>query len=96
MDAEKFNGGGRTRKRGGLMVEFVKNAIKDLDVSIEKRNDGAYIVVADKFKHLARGKNVLTYWPTSKSVAVIILGLLPKKTYHSVREMEQDRVAEKL
>ena len=78
------------------MLEYIKDIIKDLDVLVEKRNDGGYIAVANKLKHLSKGKNVFTYWPTSSSVAVIILGLLPRKTYHSIEEMEKDQVAAKI
>ena len=67
-----------------------------MDVFVEKRGDGGYIVVANKLRHLSKGKNIVTYWPTSYSVAVIILGLLPRKTFHSVEEMKQYQVAEKI
>ncbi len=88
-----FRGQGKTEP----MLEYIYSAIKDLDVSIERRNDGGYIAVANKLRHLKRGKNVFTYWPTSSSVAVIILGIIPKrKTYNSVQEMEKDQVAEKI
>jgi len=80
-----------------FMMEYIQNAIKDLDVFIEKRNDRGYIAVANKLKHLKKGKNIFTYWPTSSSVAVIILGLIPKrKTYYSVQEMVKDQAAEKI
>jgi hypothetical protein len=78
------------------MLEYIKNSIKDLDVFIEKRGDGGYIAVVSKLKHLKRGKNVFTYWPTSSSVAVIILGLLPRKTYYSIQEMEEDKLVTKI
>jgi hypothetical protein len=78
------------------MVQFIEEAIKDLDVFVEKRGDGGYIVVADKLRHLSKGKNIVTYWTTSCSVAVIILGLLPRKTFHSVDEMKEYKVAEKI
>lgn len=87
----------RGQTKTALMLEYIQDAMKDLDVFIEKRNDGGYIAVANKLKHLEKGKNVVTYWPTSSSIAVIILGLIPKrKTYHSVDEMEKDQVAEKI
>jgi len=79
-----------------LMEEYLHKAISDMDVTIEKRNDGGYIVVANKLKHLPKGKNVFTYWPRMNSIAVIILGLLPNKTYYSVDEMEREQVAAKI
>ena len=78
------------------MQEYLKDVVKDLDVFIEKRGDGGYIAVANKFKHLTKGKNVFTYWQTAYSIAVIVLGLLPRKIYYSVEEMEKDKVAEKI
>lgn len=79
------------------MLKYILGAIEPLDVSIEKRNDGGYIIVANKLKHLSRGKNVATYWPTSSSVALIVLGLIPNRTtFYSVNDMKNRHVAEKI
>ncbi len=86
--------------KGGSAVEqilkYIKDSIKDLDVVVKKRNAGGYIVVANELRHLSQGKNIFTYWPTSSSVAIIILKLLPRKTYYSIEEMEKDQVATKI
>jgi hypothetical protein len=78
------------------MLEYIDNVVKELDVTIEKRNDGGYIAVANSLSHLSKRRNVFTYWPTSVSVRLIILGLLPLKTFYSVEEMRNDKVAEKI
>lgn len=78
------------------LVNYLQDAMRGLDIFVETRGDGARIAVANKLRHRAKGKNVFTYWPTQSSVAVIILGLLPRKTYHSVEELIRDKVAEKI
>lgn len=78
------------------MLEYLEDSIKDLDVFVEKRGDGGYIAVANKLSHKKTGKNIFTYWPTSSSVAVIILRILPRKPYHSVQEMKDDQLADKI
>lgn len=78
------------------MIQYINDAIKDLDVFVEVRGDGGNIIVANKLKHLSRGKNIATYWTSSVSVAVIVLGLLPRKTFYSVEQMKLDQVAEKI
>lgn len=78
------------------MMDYLNEIIKEMDIVVEKRGDGGYIAVANQLKHLKVGKNVFTYWPRSASVAIIILGLLPRKTYHDVEEMKKDQVASKI
>lgn len=78
------------------MIQYIKDTIKDLDVFVEVRGDKGNIIVANKLKHLKIGKNIATYWPSSGSVAVIILDKLSRTTYHSVEEMKKDQVAEKI
>ena len=79
------------------MIRYILDAVEQLDVVIEKRNDGGYIVVANKLKHLSRGKNIVTYWPTASSVALIILGLIPNRTtFYTVNDMKNMNVAERI
>lgn len=79
------------------MIAYINDAIKDLDVFTEKRKDGGNIIVANALSHKTNGKNVATYWVTSKSVSVIILSKKMEKTlFQSVEEMEEKKVAEKI
>lgn len=78
------------------MVEYINNSVKDLDITIEKRNDGGYIIVANKLRYRKSGKNVATYWVTSSSVSVIILGVIPRTTFYILDEMERAEIAQKI
>lgn len=78
------------------MILYILDAIEPLDVFIEKRNDGGYIVVAEQLKHLSKGKNIVTYWPTGSSVRLIILGSIPRTTFYTVNDMKNMKVAEKI
>jgi len=66
----------------GYCINNNSKNVVDIDVSTEIRGDGGSIAVANKLRHLSKGKNVFTYWTRSCSVAVIILGLLDKKTFY--------------
>lgn len=64
-----------------VMMNYIKEAIKELDVFTEERGDGAIIVVPNKLRHRKTNKNVFTYWPGVSSMGLIILGkgYLPKR-----------------
>lgn len=98
VQIEGSSSSGNAEIKGNMeqMLEYIEEASKDLDISIEKRSDGGFIAVANEMNHLAKGRNVFTYWTTSYSVAVIILRLLPRTTYHCVEDMEKDQVAAKI
>lgn len=78
------------------MLEYINAVVQELDVTIKKRGDGGYIAVANRLIYLSKGKNIFTYWTTSVSISVIVLGLLPRKTFHSVEEMKNSKVSEKI
>lgn len=78
------------------MIAYINAAIKDLDVFTEERDGGGYIIVANALRHKTNGKNVATYWVTSKSVSVIILRKMEKTPFYSVEEMKEQKVAEKI
>jgi hypothetical protein len=46
-----YKGQGKTEQ----MLEYIQNAIKDLDVFIEKRDRGGYIAVAKKSGYFKKG-----------------------------------------
>lgn len=78
------------------MVGYIKDSVKDLDVFIEKRNDGGYIIVANELRHKKSGKNVGTYWVNGNSVAVIIMSDIPRTTFYRLTDMKDIGLAQKI
>ena len=78
------------------MINYLEEAVKDLNVIFETRGDNAHIAVIEKYKYRKRDKNVFTYWPHESSIELIILRKVPRTTYHSIEEMKKDKVAERI
>ena len=77
------------------MIEYLTNSTKEMNLKFIKRADGA--IIAELKNPITRVKNVFTYWETSISISVRVIGLIdPRKTYYSVQQMEHDELLNKI